>query len=136
MPGSLFQLQFWSEFLVIADEAGPDYVAEIDGRSGFEIVSFDGKAAIEAAASQRRALLAGNKKLDLKGSRQCVKVDRQIVAVAKTQKAERIYTSDADIQKLAGEVPGLTPIMLWDLPEPPIEETPLPFDEAEDPKKS
>ena len=122
----------WGEFLVIADESGPDYVAEIDGRSAFEIVPFDGKAAIEAAASQRRALIAGNRKLKLKGTRQCVKADRQIVSIAKTQKAERIYTSDEDIKKLAGEVPGLTAIMLWDLPEPPITDTPLPFGDEPD----
>lgn len=122
----------WGEFLVIADESGPDYVAEIDRRAGFEIVPFDGKSAVEAAASQRRALLAGNKKMDLKGSRQCIKADRQIVAIAKTQKAERIYSSDEDIRKLAAEVSGLTAIMLWELPEPPAESAPLPFDDADE----
>lgn len=71
-----------AEFLVMAETSGPDYLTEISNRSVFEIVPFDTVSAVEAAVLQRKAIAAGNKKANLKGSRQCVKADRQIVAIA------------------------------------------------------
>ena len=57
-----------SEFLVIADESGPDYLAEIDKKSTFSIEPFDARAAVEAAASTRKALAKGNKKSGAMGT--------------------------------------------------------------------
>lgn len=116
-----------AEFLVIADESGPDYLNVIAEQNFFEIAVFDALSAVEAGAAQRKALLAGNQKLDLAGSRQCVKADRQIVAVAKTRKVDAVYTADSDIQKI-GKDAGVRVIMLWEIALPPSK-TPL-FDNA------
>jgi len=116
-----------AEFLVMADAEGPDYLTEISNRSVFEIAPFDAISAVEAAVLQRKATKVGNKKADLKGSRQCLKADRQIVGIAKTRQVDAIYTSDADVQKIAidAKVPV---VMLWELPLPPEDEPRLQFE--------
>jgi len=112
-----------AEFLVIADESGPDYLNLITDQAFFEIAVFDALSAVEAGAAQRKALLTGNQKLDLTGSRQCVKADRQIVAVAKTRNVDTVYTADTDIQKI-GKHAGVQVVMLWEIALPPSN-TPL-----------
>lgn len=110
-----------SEFLVIADESGPDYLAEIDKKSAFSIEPFDARAAVEAAASTRKAIAKGNKKSGAAGTWQSVKTDRQIVAIAKTRGATRIYSNDSDIANIAAES-NIEVVALWDLAMPPEEQ--------------
>lgn len=117
-----------SEFLVIVDESGPDYLTEIDRKSTFSIESFDARAAVEAAASARKALAKGNKKSGAAGTWQAVKTDRQIVAIAKTRGAMRIYSNDGDIANIADES-NIEVVALWQLPIPPAEQPRL-FDAA------
>jgi hypothetical protein len=57
-----------------------------------------------------------------------VKFDRQIVAIAKVEGAERIYSNDGDIQRY-GKADGLQVIRLEDLESPPGK-TPDLFDEG------
>jgi hypothetical protein len=104
-------------------------------RNAFEVVAFDSISAVEAAIDQRKAMKAGNQKLDLEGSRQCIKADRQIVAVGKTRKVDAIYAADGDIIKI-GDSMSVTIIALWDLPLPPeaLSNTPL-FDASEEEPK-
>jgi len=110
-----------SEFLTYAS---PDYLAEINRSAYFEVAPFDQRAAIEAAAVLRKALKSGKgKKQGLKADWQKIKVDRQIVAIAKVGGADRIYTTDDDIAKLAPGS-GLIPVHVADLPLPPSN-TPL-----------
>jgi hypothetical protein len=56
-----------------------------------------------------------------------VKFDRQIIAIAKVEGAERIYSNDADIHRF-GRAEGLEVIRLQDLASPPAR-TPDLFDE-------
>lgn len=49
-----------SELLVIADESGPDYLAEIDKQAMFSVESFDARAAVEAAATRKAHRLGIN----------------------------------------------------------------------------
>ena len=49
-----------------------------------------------------------------------VKVDQQIIAIAKVSGAERIYTADPGVVNLAKKV-GLVAVMLWELPLPPVD---------------
>ena len=72
-----------SEFLVLAAGDTAAYVAELTNSALFAVEPFDLKAAIEAAETQRRAIDAGRKKSGATGPWQKVKVDRQIVAIAK-----------------------------------------------------
>jgi len=115
-----------AEFLTFAS---PDYLAVINQSAHFEIAPFDQRAAVEAAAVQKKASAsAKGKKSGLTGSKwQTIKVDRQIVAIAKVRNAERIYTTDGDVAALAKES-GIAAVGLTDLPLPPEEETKLPFD--------
>ena len=86
---------------MIADESGSDYLVEIDKKSTFSIEPFDARAAVEAAASTRKALAKGNKKSGSTRTWQAVKTDRQIVAIAKTRGVTRIYSNDTDIANIA-----------------------------------
>ena len=113
-----------SEFLVIADESGPDYLAEIDKKSAFTIEPFDAMAAVEAAATTRKAIARGNKKSGASGAWQTVKTDRQIVAVAKTCGAMRIYSNDGDVVKIAADC-NIEVVQVWQLPIPPEDEPTL-----------
>lgn len=67
----------WAEFLVAADESAQDYLELSKDKANFEIVPFDQISAVEAAIDQKRAIKAGNSKLTLSGTRQCLKADRQ-----------------------------------------------------------
>lgn len=119
-----------AEFLVIADASGPDYLSVISGEAFFRVEDLDEAAAVEAGAAQRKALQTGDRTIVFAGSRQCVKTDRQIVAIAKTRNVDAIYTADADIQKM-GKDSGVHVVMLWDIAPPPSQ-TPL-FDESDYP---
>ena len=76
-----------SEFLVLAAEAGPQYLAELNMSSVFRIVDFDQRAAIEAAALTIEAKRKGGKQ-EFIGTREEIKFDRQIVACAKVNGAD------------------------------------------------
>jgi predicted nucleic acid-binding protein len=119
----------WAEFLVAADSAAQEYLEVTKKKSSIEIVPFDAIAAVEAAIDQRNALKAGNSKIKFDGSRQCVKADRQIMAVAKTKSVDMVFTSDRDLV-LIGASMGVPVTALWDMPLPPSD-TPL-LDAADD----
>jgi predicted nucleic acid-binding protein len=122
----------WAELLVAAGDSGPSFAAEVNKRFSFEIVAFDAISAVEAAVDQRNALKAGNKKIQFDGSRQCVKADRQIMAIGKTRNVDAVYTADTDFVKIGGTM-NVNVITLWDLPLPSEElsRTPL-FDGADE----
>ncbi len=111
------------EFLAIAEESGPDYLSQLENHSVFQLEPFDVRAAVEAAAMLRAALAAGNKKSGATGPWQAVKVDRQIVAIAKVLGVERIYSNDGDIRNIA-EAAGLAVSHVREL-EVPASKTPL-----------
>ena len=113
-----------SEFLVIADDSGPDYLSAIDRQAMFSVEPFDTRAAIEAAASTRAAIASGNKRSGTTGVWQAVKTDRQIVAIAKVLGVAHIYSNDSDMQNIASGS-GIEVIAVWQLPPPPGEQAPL-----------
>ena len=117
-----------SEFLVLAGGDTPAYVAELADSSLFAVEPFDLKAAIEAAASQRRAIDAGNKKSGAAGPWQKVKVDRQIVAIAKVHGVDELYSDDDDVRRMA-EADGVAVRGVADLPLPPVDPQPPLFSE-------
>ena len=115
-----------SEFLVIAGPSGPDYLAAIDKKALFSVEPFDTIAAVEAAATTSSAIAKGDKKSGAAGKWQCVKTDRQIVAIAKTRGATRIYSNDGDMVNIAAG--AIEVVSLWHLSLPPEEEPDL-FDQ-------
>ena len=104
----------------------------MDNSAVFRVEPFDLKAAIEAAESQRRAIDAGNKKSGATGTWQKVKVDRQIVAIAKVHSVDELYSDDDDVRRLA-ESDGLHVKGVADLPLPPVDPQPPLFAEQPDP---
>jgi predicted nucleic acid-binding protein len=107
-----------AEFLAIAEGAGPKYIQTLDKHARFDILPFDERAAIEAAEMMRAFKAAGDKRGGASGDWQVVKVDQQVVAIAKVNQAECIYASDRDIPKIAAswKVPC---VRVWELPLPP-----------------
>lgn len=116
-----------SEFLTFADS---EYLDEINASQHFEVAPFGQSAAIEAAVQLRADMRDTNKgkRGGTAGDWQKVKIDRQIVAIAKVAKAACIYTTDADLKTLA-QNSGIRAVHVADL-DLPESNTPL-LDAAE-----
>ena len=110
-----------SELLVIAGEAGPQYLAELNTSSVFRIVDFDQRAAVEAAATTAKAIADGDKRGGSGATWTKIKFDRQIVAIAKVNGADTIYSTDRDIERF-GEQAKLAVVNVHQLPPPPAKQ--------------
>lgn len=109
-----------SEVLVVTGPEGLEYVYILQKASVFRIEPFDTRAAIELAELTRTALKAGDKKARIDAPWEKIKLDRQIVAIAKVVGATTIYTNDQKLANAAKRV-GLTVIGVHELPLPPEE---------------
>lgn len=107
-----------SEILVRAETAGPEYLALINASASFKIVPFDVRAAVEVASMTARALADGDKRSGVEAPWTKIKYDRQIVAIAKIERATAIYTDDSDIHKFAA-IASIRVIGVGSLPLPP-----------------
>ena len=107
-----------SEVLVGAGTAAARYLDVIARSSRFRIAPFGTRAAVEAAAAHREAILGGDKREGGEASWRKVKFDRQIVAIAKVEGAPLIYSDDADIARLSRR-DGIEVIDFDQLPYPP-----------------
>lgn len=104
-----------SEFLTYASA---EYLSVLQDSPHFEIAAFDQRAAVEAAVALRRAIRsADGKRLGLKDDWQKIKVDRQVVAIAKVNQATAIYTTDSGLRALAADS-GMQTFHVADLPLP------------------
>jgi hypothetical protein len=93
-----------AEILVKADAAGETYISILNSLAAFKVESFDQKAAIEAALITQKVFAeSGNKRGDapLEDSWAKIKFDRQIIAIAKTRRADRIYSDDNGVRTCA-----------------------------------
>lgn len=120
-----------AEILVRAGGATSEYLAKVRSVPGFRIGNFDQKAAVELALMTGAALRAGNKRSVAARDApwQKVKVDRQIVAIAKSEGVSHLYSIDEDLRKLA-QAEGIKALTLSDLPLPPAKiQGDLPFPE-------
>ncbi|MBF0282902.1 MAG: hypothetical protein HQL51_00385 [Magnetococcales bacterium] len=112
-----------AESLVRA-EAG--FMPMLNHARNVRIVPFDYLAAEECASLLRRQLENKENASTIPQSRQCAKVDLQIVAIARTRHAEVLYTQDAGMRKLATHY-GLDVKSLQDIAPPQIQ-LPLPLE--------
>lgn len=104
-----------SEFLAKSDISVLD---EISNSAAFRIGSFDERAAIEAADLTKRSLKESDKKDPIVNATWAkIKFDRQIVAIAKVEGCDAIYSTDPDIAKHAKQV-GMKCYSIADLPMP------------------
>ena len=108
-----------SEILV---EAGTkrvaEYVKEIFSKSTFLVASFEMDAAIEVAIMSRNAQERDDKRSGSTEAWQKVKLDRQIVAIAKVNNARVIYSDDKNLRNFA-EQAGLEVVSSYELQFPP-----------------
>jgi predicted nucleic acid-binding protein len=109
-----------AEFLVLAADDGPQYLTEIALRGSFYIYPFDQLVAVELAAMELHARKQGHKRFPLPSDApwQKIKFDRQIVAIAKFNKAHTIYSDDGHVRMIAEDV-GIKGIGCWELGLPP-----------------
>lgn len=106
-----------AELLVIDRSKADDLLSKISGRRVFRNISFDQRAAIELAlniedeSTTRRLSIGPHTKAKLR-------FDRQIIAIARAQNVEVIYSDDGQVQKLGRRL-GLTVLGVGDLELPP-----------------
>lgn len=116
-----------SEILVHANDAGKQYLETLNRSSHFRIVPFDQLAAVELAIMTREALSAGDFRAGTTATRAKLKFDRQIIAIARTQRETVIYSDDDDIAKLARSL-NLEVVPIYELPLPPESQQKIPLE--------
>lgn len=111
----------WAEFIVRSDEGTTKLIESIRKRSSIRILPFDAAAAYEAAYILRGAFdQTGNKKANSNGTWPKIKYDRQIIAIAKVNKATMIYSDDDGLIGEANRV-GLNTTRSSELPLPQVQ---------------
>lgn len=117
-----------SEVLVHAGDAANDYILILQ-QSPFRVAPFDTRAAIECAdAIAKFGLKAKGKE----NTRAKVKFDRQIVAIAKVEQVETIYSDDQHIYTIAKHA-GLRVVRSFELElDPDDRQGKLALENAED----
>lgn len=113
-----------SEVLVVAEDAGPAMLDRISRSSRIRVADFDSRAAVEVAAMTREALRQGDKFDGSDSPWQKVKIDRQIIAIARVNGASKIYSDDKNLAKFAERI-GITVVPLRALPLPEAPEPDL-----------
>lgn len=104
-----------AELLVGAGSAGPQHIQVLQ-QSPFRVSPFDTRAAIECADAMANHGTKGKSA----ETRAKVKFDRQIVAIAKVEKVDAIYSDDDHIHKLGAQV-GLKVVRTFELDLDPDE---------------
>lgn len=106
-----------AEVLVGAEDGGPGLLEAISGMARVKVRPFGERAAVETAMMTREAIAVGDKRLGSQAAWQKVKVDRQVVAVARVENATRIYADDHNLIEFARRL-GMDVVSTWELPIP------------------
>ena len=108
-----------AEFLVLAGEDGNQYLSELHNLANIYIRPFDTRAAIELVSFELNSRRLGSKRGPVESDRpwQKVKIDRQIVAIAKVQNVQTLFADDGDVRTLA-EYEGIQVTSSWELALP------------------
>lgn len=105
------------EFLVKAGKNKAKFAQDFVESRNFVVGDFDIRAAIEISQLNDPDLNSG-RRLDPIQTKAKVKFDRQIVAIAKVEAADTLYTGDEGLRDVA-KANGLRVVMTWELPLPP-----------------
>lgn len=105
-----------AELLTAIGPTSADYIRVINRKAVFEVRPFDDVAAMELAFLNRDRFASLDKKNKLEPW-QKIKVDRQIIAIAKVAGCEQILTEDEGLANRA-RLCEIEPIKLADLPIP------------------
>ena len=109
-----------AEVLIGLEDDGPAVIERLSRSSWLKIAEFDTMAAVELAAMTREAIRAGDKKDGSASPWQKVKIDRQIIAIARSRSATTIYSDDEGVAKFASNV-GIQVVQTWSMPLPPVD---------------
>lgn len=109
--------QVWAEFIDQAGQAEIEATQNIFKTSAFRLLSYDLRAAMETVEVVRLGRSARKSEVGGKRPRQAVKVDWQIIAVAKVHSARLLITNDVDMINEA-QRSGVRCIKIQDLPIP------------------
>lgn len=90
-----------AEALATVAEKAIELTELIEAKTSFRIKGFGKREAIELALRTHSAVLAGDKREGVDEPWQKVKYDRQIVAIAKTEGATAIYSTDKGVHSHA-----------------------------------
>lgn len=93
-----------SEYLVNANQAGLAIVQALERKAGIEVAAFDTVAAYECAQLNAAAQGRGDKRDGNSQAWQKIKIDRQIVAIAKARGAKLIISDDEGVKEAAARV--------------------------------
>ncbi len=116
-----------SEFLILAGNDSSAYVEKLARIRNILIKPFDEMAAIELAAVEVEDRSKGDKRGGSTGIWAKIRFDRQIVAIARTNKARRIYSDDLDLAKFATKL-GIEVIPTWELSLPAAKQISMEYD--------
>lgn len=116
-----------SEFLILAGKDASAYVERLARMRNILIKPFDEMAAIELAAVEVEVRSKGNKRGDSVGIWAKIRFDRQIVAIARVNKAKRIYSDDLELAKFATKL-GIEVVPTWDLQLPAAKQINMDYD--------
>ncbi len=106
-----------AEYLVRADKAGVEILNALQKRASGVVGSFDVAAAYEAALFDAAALGRKDKRDGSEEPWQRIKIDRQIVAIAKVHAAKLIISDDGGVRDAAARV-GIAALSVDELPLP------------------
>jgi predicted nucleic acid-binding protein len=90
-----------AEFLVGVDQTGMDWLAILERRQSIVVGTFDKRAAFECSLIDQAAFASGDKKAGRADSWQKIKIDRQVVAIAKVHNSTGLISQDRDLAKTA-----------------------------------
>jgi predicted nucleic acid-binding protein len=105
------------EFLILVGRVPPGFLDKFSEMKNLLVRPFDEKAAIELAAREVEDRLKRGKRAGSASPWAKLRFDRQIVAIARTNGATRIYSDDKDVMKFATRL-GIEVIRTWELPLP------------------
>lgn len=107
-----------AEFLVKTDEATTAWLSTLEKTAAVVVAPFDRAAAFECSMIDRAALGAGDKKDGRTDPWQKIKLDRQIVAIAKANLVSLIVAEDQGVRSAANRV-GIETKTIAELDLPP-----------------
>jgi hypothetical protein len=107
----------FAEFLVGLDEAAAEWIEELDRKRSIFVAPLDRRAAFECSLLDKAALNQGDKRGGRKEAWQRIKIDRQIVAIARVAQASIIVSDDAGLRSTASAA-GLLARQIGDLELP------------------
>ncbi|MGZ9568758.1 hypothetical protein ACVTTK_05265 [Alcaligenes nematophilus] len=87
-----------AEYLVHLGDATEAWFAALERKSSVVLAPFDKRAAYECALIDRNAISNGSKRAGRLDAWQKIKIDRQVIAIAKNHSAKEIISEDKEVR--------------------------------------